>query len=109
MLTTPTVNRHLARCSPTPAGRPAVYASIDGVSGRWACTLSSLTFVALVAHTRSHIKFAWHDLIDIAPDPLLARLDRSDEWMADLLKMPGGMFVFGIVTTADMPTDEAHP
>jgi len=63
----------------------------------------------LVARTPSHIKFAWHDLIYIAPDPSLARLNRSDEWVTGVLKMPGGMSVLGIVTTANMPTDEAHP
>jgi len=70
--------------------------------------LNLVAIVALVALTRSHVKFAWHDLIQIAPDPCLPRLNRSDEWVAGVLKMLGGMSVFGIVTTADMPAREAH-
>jgi hypothetical protein len=46
------------------------------------------------ARTRSHIKFAWHHLIHIAPDPFLAWLDRSHERMTDVLKMLGGMSIF---------------
>jgi len=62
----------------------------------------------LVARTPSHIKFAWHDLIYIAPDPSLARLNRSDEWVTGVLKMLGGMSIFRRVTTADMPADQAQ-
>jgi hypothetical protein len=29
--------------------------------------------------------------------------------MTDLLKMPGGVFVLGIITTTYMPTKETHP
>jgi hypothetical protein len=63
----------------------------------------------LLARTGSHIKLAWHDLIHIAPNPSLARLNRSDEWVTGVLKMPGGMSVLGIVTTTYMPTKETHP
>jgi hypothetical protein len=56
----------------------------------------------------SDFKFAWHDLIHIAPDPPLPWLNRSDEWVTGVLKMLGSMSVFGIVATANMPAGQAH-
>jgi hypothetical protein len=72
------------------------------------CSLALAIILALVILTHSHVKFAWHNLIHITPDPPLAWLNRADEWVTDLLKMPGGMFVLGIVATADMSTDQAQ-
>jgi hypothetical protein len=50
--------------------------------------------VAWVACTYLHLKFAWHHLIDITPDPFLAWLNRSHKWMADVLKVLCGMSIF---------------
>lgn len=70
--------------------------------------LALAAIVALTARAPSHIQFAWHNLIHITPDPPLAWLNRANEWMTKLLKMLGSMLVLGIVTTADMPTDQAQ-
>jgi hypothetical protein len=62
----------------------------------------------LTALASSHNNFGWHELIHIAPDPALPRLNRADEWMTSVLKVLGGVLVLGIVATADMPAEEAQ-
>src|SRR2546423_6008928 len=48
-----------------------------------------------------------HDLIDIAPQPVLARLERLHKRVAGGMEMLGGMLVLRRVTAADVPADEA--
>lgn len=48
----------------------------------------------VIARTRSRLKLAGFQLIDIAPDPCLPRLHRADQRVPNLLKVLGGMFVF---------------
>ena len=47
-----------------------------------------------IGNIRLCFKFAWLQLIDKAPNPGLARLNRAYQRMPNMLKMLGGMFVF---------------
>jgi hypothetical protein len=49
------------------------------------------------------------DLIDIAPAPVLARLERPDNRMTDLVKMRGRVLVGGAVAAADVTAGHAEP
>jgi len=47
-------------------------------------------------------------LVNITPAPVLSRFQRLDNGMLCGVKVLGRVLVLGLVTTADMPTDEAH-
>jgi hypothetical protein len=49
------------------------------------------------------------DLIDIAPRPLVARLEGSHHGMLRLMEVPCGMTAGRAVTTADVPANETKP
>src|SRR5260221_524429 len=46
--------------------------------------------------------------VDIAPHPVLARLERADHGMLGGVEMFGGVFVAGRVTAADVSASEAQ-
>jgi hypothetical protein len=48
-------------------------------------------------------------LIDVAPPPLLAWLERLHEGMAGLVEVSRGVSIWRVVTTSDMAADHAHP
>src|SRR6202042_924173 len=50
-----------------------------------------------------------HHFIDIAPEPILARLDRLDDRMFRLVKMLRGVFVFRTVAASDVSAFSAEP
>src|SRR2546430_9505482 len=48
------------------------------------------------------------DLVDVAPPPILFRLERLDDRVLRLAEVFGGVFVLRIVAAADVPTREAQ-
>jgi hypothetical protein len=48
------------------------------------------------------------DFIHITPDPGLSRLDGAYQRMLGLMKVLGGVLIFGRVATAYMSTNQAH-
>jgi hypothetical protein len=54
-----------------------------------------------------------HDLVDVAPAPILARLEGLDNRVIGGVEMLCSMLVFRRIAAADMPTDKAlaqvHP
>src|SRR6202034_2182121 len=50
-----------------------------------------------------------HDLVHVAPAPVLARLDRAHDRMLRGVKVLGGGAVLGIVTAADVAAGAAQP
>jgi hypothetical protein len=53
------------------------------------------------------------DLVDIAPDPILARLEGLYDGVVGGVEVPGGVFVLGVVAATDVAAGEAdaqvHP
>jgi hypothetical protein len=49
------------------------------------------------------------DLIDVAPAPVLARLESPDDRMTDLVKVRGRVLVWGAVAAADVTAGHAEP
>src|ERR687897_126813 len=49
------------------------------------------------------------DLINVAPDPILVRLEGLDERVLSGVEMLAGVFVPGAVATANVAADEAFP
>ena len=49
-----------------------------------------------------------HHLVDVTPDPVLARLEGLNDRMVDGVEMPGGVLVLRRVAAADMPTGETE-
>ena len=49
------------------------------------------------------------EVVDIAPEPVLAGLERLDDRVAGLAKVPGCVLSDGIVATPDMTAAEASP
>src|ERR1700733_7754296 len=47
-------------------------------------------------------------LIDVAPAPVLARLERGDDWVARGVEVLGGMPVLGIIAAADVAAGPAQ-
>jgi hypothetical protein len=47
------------------------------------------------------------DLIDVAPFPIFAWLERLDYRVIRLMEVPGGVLVFGIIAAADVPARQA--
>jgi hypothetical protein len=73
---------------------------ITGPSGRscWSAYKKCLPYLPL-----------WkQDPIDIAPAPILIRLEGLDDRVASDLIMPGGVLVFGVIAAAHMPADQAQ-
>jgi hypothetical protein len=56
----------------------------------------------------SSSKFAWHRLVQVAPDPSFSGLDGTDQRMLSFVKMLGCMLILGRVATADVPANKAH-
>src|ERR1700685_3145580 len=50
-----------------------------------------------------------HELVHVAPAPILARLDRLHDGMFCSMKMLGGMLVLGGIAAPDVAADQAHP
>ena len=54
-----------------------------------------------------------HDLVDVAPAPILARLEGLDNRVIGRVKMLCSVFVFRRIAAADVPADKAlaqvHP
>jgi hypothetical protein len=50
-----------------------------------------------------------HHLVDVAPPPILGRLEASNDGMPRLVKVPGGVFAGRVVAAADVPAGEAKP
>jgi len=48
-----------------------------------------------------------HNLIDITPTPVFARLEGLNNWMVGCMKMLGGMLVLRRITAANMATNKA--
>src|SRR5687767_15934490 len=48
-------------------------------------------------------------LVDEAPPPVLPRLERPDDPMADQAGVPAGVLARGLVATADVPAGQAQP
>jgi hypothetical protein len=69
---------------------------------RWFCEKS----LSPVFRPRSGLD---HDLIDIAPATIFARLEAPNDRMGGLMKMPRRMFAGRIVATADVPAGETKP
>lgn len=55
---------------------------------------------------RTH--FAGGHFIDIAPDPVLPRLDGAHQWMLGLMEVLSSVLVLGRVATSDVPALQAH-
>jgi hypothetical protein len=49
------------------------------------------------------------DLVYVAPDPILVRLEGPDERVLRGMEMPAGVLVLGAVATANVAADEALP
>src|SRR5215216_4022598 len=49
-----------------------------------------------------------HNLVDIAPHPLLARLNRFDDGVLCLMEMFRCVLVARVVAAANMPADHTH-
>jgi hypothetical protein len=58
-----------------------------------------------VKHRSSKLK---EQLVDVAPGPVLTRLERLNDGMIGGVEMPGGVLVLRIVTAADVPTGETE-
>jgi hypothetical protein len=50
-----------------------------------------------------------HDLVEVAPHPIFAWFDGTDDRMFDRVKMLGGMFVLGTVAATDMSARQTQP
>jgi hypothetical protein len=51
---------------------------------------------------------ARNHFVDIAPDPVFSGLDRTDQGMAALVKMLGGVFILRRIAATDVPAYHAH-
>jgi hypothetical protein len=49
-----------------------------------------------------------HDLIDVAPDPVLSRLEGLNDWVVGRMEVLGGVLVLGRITTANVSTGETQ-
>jgi hypothetical protein len=47
-------------------------------------------------------------LVHVAPDPVFAGFNGTHDGMAAIVKMFGGVFVFGRIAAADVPAHHAH-
>jgi hypothetical protein len=52
--------------------------------------------------------FAGNHFVHVAPDPILSRFDGAHYGMGGLVKVFGGMFIFGRVAAADVAAHHAH-
>jgi hypothetical protein len=48
-----------------------------------------------------------HYFIDVTPHPIFAGLDGADNGVLGGVEMLGGVLVFGVIATADVPANEA--
>jgi hypothetical protein len=53
-------------------------------------------------------ELAGFNLVNVAPHPAFSWLDGADEGMLGVMKVLGGMFVFGRITTTYMSADQTH-
>src|SRR5919198_5748417 len=81
---------------------PRVRAAPASPSSQVARPSRPVSLLSLALLCRLH-----HELIDIAPEPVLARLERLHERVAGGVEMLGGMLVLRRVTAADVPANEA--
>lgn len=50
-----------------------------------------------------------YDFINVAPAPLLSRLDGTHQRVAGIVKMFGRMFILGIITTSNITANQTQP
>jgi hypothetical protein len=55
-----------------------------------------------------HSRRLEHHFIDVAPDPVLTRLERLNDWMVGCVEVLGGMLVLGRITAAHVSTGETE-
>ena len=66
-------------------------------------------FLSLLARIQLPADFPRNHLVDITPDPILSRLNRTDHRMMFVMKVLGGVFVLRLIAASHFAAHHAHP